>query len=61
MIHTWDHMITCDDVIVVPTMGNDLVLQSAINDSGGLTLFLWGVVFSIFLSIECSSCEEVSQ
>ena len=55
-MHTGDHVITCDDVTAAAAVGHDLVLQSAINDSGGLTLFLWGVVFSIFLLIKCPSC-----
>ena len=49
---TWDHMITCDDATVAGAVVGDLVLQPAINDKGGLTIFLCGVVFDMFLSIE---------
>lgn len=55
VIHIGDHMITCD---VVAGGSYELVLQSAINDSGAFTFFLCGVVFGIFLSNECPSCKE---
>lgn len=53
-----DHVITCDGVTVVTALLHDLVLISAINDSGGLMFFLCGIVFGMFLSIECMSYEE---
>lgn len=50
---TCDHMITCDEVTVTTgAVVGDLVLQSAINDKGGLTIFLCGVVLGMFLSTE---------
>ena len=52
MMLTLDHMITCDEVTVMGAVVGDLVLQSAINDKGGLTIFLCGVVFGMFLSTE---------
>lgn len=58
-MYTGYHMITCDDVIVAVTaVVDDLVLQSAINDNGGLMFFLCGVVFNVFLSTECPSCKD---